>query len=70
MSAKRTPQPRPIRIVPLHGRPTPPLVHTRAALAAQLTYRGGSLLRSVQAVSVFWGAAWNESPLSGTALSV
>jgi hypothetical protein len=67
MSAKRTPQSRPIRIVPLHGRPTPSLVHARAAPAPQLTYRGGPLLTSVRAVSVFWGAAWNESALSGTA---
>ncbi len=51
---------RPIRIVPLHqpselfvpGRPV------KMPAAAELTYRGGPLLSSVQVFSVFWGVAW------------
>jgi hypothetical protein len=52
---------RPIRIVPLH-RPSELFVPGRPAKvpAAQLTYRGGPLLTSVQVFSVFWGAAWQD----------
>ncbi|MGH9683242.1 MAG: hypothetical protein ACRD4S_06505 [Candidatus Acidiferrales bacterium] len=51
----------PIRIVPLH-RPEAP---GRAAGAApNLTYRNGPLLTAVQVFTVFWGAAWQQSPSS------
>src|SRR3981081_1187870 len=49
----------PIRIVPLHpgkAKPAPPPV------AAELPYRNGPLLTSVQVFTVFWGAQWNTSP--------
>lgn len=48
----------PIRIVPLH----PPRVRAPGAAPAQLTYRNGPLLTSVQVFTIFWGAAWNQSP--------
>lgn len=52
-----------IRIVPLYV----PEEITRLAAGAtppQLTYRGGPLLTSVQVFTVFWGAAWGQSPQS------
>jgi hypothetical protein len=51
----------PIRIVPLHpgaARAAAPQV------AAQLTYRNGPLLTSVQVFTIFWGAAWQQAPQS------
>ncbi|HET8627366.1 MAG TPA: hypothetical protein VFL91_08095 [Thermomicrobiales bacterium] len=47
-----------IRIVPLHlpgaaPAPGPP---------PQLTYRGGPLIQAVEVFTVFWGAAWQQSP--------
>lgn len=47
----------PIRIVPVHGRKARP-----AQAPAQLTYRNGPLLTSVQVFTIFWGAAWNQAP--------
>jgi len=35
-----------------------------AAPAVEFTYRGGPLLTSVDVLTVFWGAAWNESALA------
>jgi hypothetical protein len=51
-----------IRIVPLHGSDEAAgLVGARrAAAAAQITYRGGPLLRAVQVFTVFWGAGWQQ----------
>jgi hypothetical protein len=49
---------RPIRVVPLH----PPPARAAAPAAPKLTYRGGPLLTAVQAVGVFWGAAWQQPP--------
>jgi hypothetical protein len=51
----------PIRVVPLHR---PEAAGVAAAVAPQLTYRGGPLLTSVEVVTVFWGAEWNQSPQS------
>jgi hypothetical protein len=51
----------PIRIVPLHpgaARAAAPQV------PAQLTYRNGPLLTSVQVFTIFWGAAWQQAPQS------
>src|SRR5713226_9991207 len=49
----------PIRIVPLH----PGKAKAAAPqVAAQLTYRNGPLLTSVQVFTIFWGAPWNTSP--------
>src|SRR6266853_5449123 len=49
----------PIRIVPLH----PGKAKAAAPpVAAQLTYRNGPLLTSVQVFTIFWGAQWNTSP--------
>ncbi len=49
----------PIRIVPLH----PGKAKVAAPqVAAQLTYRNGPLLTSVQVFTIFWGAQWNTSP--------
>jgi hypothetical protein len=35
-----------------------------ATSSPQLTYRGGPLLTSVQVFTVFWGSAWQQSPIS------
>jgi hypothetical protein len=51
----------PIRIVPLH----PGIAKAAApAVPAQLTYRNGPLLTSVEVFTIFWGAAWNTAPES------
>src|SRR2546427_13137358 len=42
----------PIRIVPLHPRP-----EAAPAIPANLTYRGGPLLSSVEVFTAFWRAA-------------
>ena len=57
---------RPINIVPLYvpGQVKP------AAPAAQLVYNNGPLLTAVQVFTVFWGAAWQQSPLSDTVQSI
>ncbi|HEV2581731.1 MAG TPA: hypothetical protein VGT44_12830 [Ktedonobacteraceae bacterium] len=55
-----------IKIVPLY---TPEI--TRASMSApQLVYNNGPLLTAVQVVLVFWGSAWQQSPLSDTAQSM
>jgi hypothetical protein len=59
-----SPQTNPIRIVPLRVphdllRPT---VDGEAALAAQLTYRNGPLMTSVQVYTIVWGSAWTKNP--------
>ena len=56
----------PIRIVPLHlpselYRPSQGIA---APPAAQLTHRGGPLLKSVKVFTLFWGQAWQTSPNS------
>ena len=51
----------PIRVVPLHR---PEAERVAAAVAPQLTYRGGPLLTAVEVFTVFWGAEWNQSPQS------
>jgi hypothetical protein len=58
----------PIRIVPLHlpEEVTRHLPEVTPAPAAQLTYRNGPLLTSVEVFTVFWGPAWEQSPLSAT----
>jgi hypothetical protein len=53
--------PHPIRVVPLHR---PEAERVAAAVAPQLTYRGGPLLTAVQVFTIFWGAEWNRSPQS------
>src|SRR5947209_7625199 len=50
----------PIRIVPLHQVAQQPA----APPSPHLTYRNGPLLPSVEVVTVFWGAAWEQSPHS------
>src|SRR5258708_4835829 len=51
----------PIRIVPLH----PGKAKVAAPqVPAQLTYRNGPLLTSVQVFTIFWGATWNDAPQS------
>ncbi len=47
-----------IRIVPLK------LPEAPAMASPALTYRGGPLLTTVKVFSVFWGAQWNQSPLT------
>jgi hypothetical protein len=59
----------PVRIVPLHlpselYRPSPGIA---APPAAQLTYRGGPLLESVEVFTLFWGQAWQTTPNSDLA---
>jgi hypothetical protein len=51
----------PIRIVPLHR---PEAERIAAAVAPQLTYRGGPLLTAVEVFTIFWGAEWKQSPQS------
>lgn len=48
----------PIRIVEMH--PGKAAVKMQAA-AVNVTYRGGPLLTAVEVVTVFWGAAWQQS---------
>ena len=49
----------PIRIVPLH----PGTAQVAAPpVSAKLTYRQGPLLTSVQVFTIFWGAAWQQTP--------
>ena len=51
----------PIRIVPLH----PGKAKAAAPqVPAQLTYRNGPLLTSVQVFTIFWGTTWNDAPQS------
>jgi hypothetical protein len=52
-------QQHPIRIVPLHR---PEAERVAAAVAPQLTYRGGPLLTAVEVFTVFWGAEWQQAP--------
>jgi hypothetical protein len=56
---KEQSQKHPIRIVPLHA---PEVI--AAQPAAHLTYRNGPLLTSVEVFTIFWGAAWEQSPAS------
>jgi hypothetical protein len=49
----------PIRIVPLHR---PEAERVAPAAAPQLSYRDGPLLTAVEVFTVFWGAAWEQSP--------
>ena len=55
-----------IRIVPLKKAPGEIAVAEKviAASAAQLTYRNGPMLSSVQVVTVYWGSAWTNDPLA------
>jgi hypothetical protein len=54
-------QEHPVRVVPLHR---PEAARARAAVAPQLTYRGGPLLTAVEVFTIFWGPDWNQSPQS------
>ncbi len=58
----------PVRIVPLYerGRAGGAAPAVAAPAAAQLTYRGGPLLTSVQLCTVFWGAAWTAAAQQAT----
>src|SRR5229473_7876501 len=49
----------PIRVVPLHR---PEAARVAAAVAPQLTYRGGPLLTAVEVFTVFWGVEWKQAP--------
>jgi hypothetical protein len=57
----------PIRIVPLHR---PGAERVAAAVAPQLTYRGGPLLTSVEVFTIFWGSEWNQSRQSAVMKSM
>ena len=59
-------QGQPIKIVPINipGQIKP------AAGQAQLVYNNGPLLTSVQVFTIFWGAAWDQSPLNATSQSI
>ncbi len=56
----------PINIVPLY---VPGEVRTFAS-PPQLVYNNGPLLSAVEVFTVFWGTAWQQSPLSDTIQSV
>jgi hypothetical protein len=59
----------PIAVVPLKI-PRPIGAAAVQAAAPQLTYRGGPLIQNVNVFGVFWGAAWQNSPMSDTAAQV
>src|SRR5437763_12566511 len=59
-------QNRPINIVPLYV-PGPPKTF---ASPPQLVYNNGPLLSAVEVFTVFWGTAWQQSPLSDTVQSI
>jgi len=54
----------PIRVVPLR---LPEEMKAAAATPPQLTFRNGPLLSAVEVFTVFWGAAWQQSPQSDLA---
>src|SRR5580704_10574930 len=55
----------PIRVVPLNvpselfGEKAAP------AVAPQLTYRNGPLIKNVEIFTIFWGNGWQQAPASG-----
>ncbi len=53
-----------IRIVPLY---LPDDLKAAPTVPPQLTYRNGPILSSVEVFTVFWGAAWQQSPQSDLA---
>lgn len=59
-------QGQPINIVPLY---VPDQVKLAVA-PAQLVYNNGPLLTAVQVFTIFWGAAWDQSPLDATIQSI
>jgi len=59
-------QNRPINIVPLYV-PGPPKTF---ASPPHLVYNNGPLLSAVEVFTVFWGTAWQQSPLSDTVQSI
>jgi hypothetical protein len=56
-----------IRIVPLHVDPELLSAITTPPPNPHLTYRKGPLLTSVEVITIFWGAAWKQSPLRDVA---
>lgn len=62
----RKPQTHPIIIVPLYV----PEEAKAPAAPAQLVYNNGPLLTAVQVFTIFWGSAWQQSPLSNTVLNI
>src|SRR5436309_15962708 len=52
-----------IRVVPLHQ---PTIV---APPTADLTYRGGALIRIIEVFTIFWGKLWGSSPGSTDTMS-
>jgi hypothetical protein len=66
----RTRRAHPIRVVPLYK----PRVHgprgvgiVRATAPPKLTYRGGSLIKSVKIFTIYWGSPWNQTDLRNLA---
>lgn len=61
-----------IRIVPLYvPEETVRLLEGVApAVSPHLSYRGGPLLANVEVFTVFWGAAWQDAPLSDLATKI
>lgn len=63
-------QSEPIRIVPLYS-PGEAIGEVKKVTSPpQLVYNNGPLLSAVQVFTVFWGAAWQQSPLSDTVQSL
>src|SRR5262252_5538415 len=57
-----------VRIVPLA---TPEVMQkTAAAQAAHLTYNNGPLIAQAEVFTVFWGSAWQQSPVAKTASEI
>jgi len=66
-TARITPQPDAIRIVPLHGAQAaemPVAERLVAAAAPKLTYRNGPLIPAVEVFTIFWGNGWKTAPPS------
>ena len=56
----------PIRVVPMHR----PELAAAPAPPAQLTYRNGPLLTSVQVYTLFWGSAWQQAANAALAAQI
>jgi hypothetical protein len=54
----------PIRVVPLNVPQELIGDKTAPAIAPQLTYRNGALIKNVEIFTIFWGTGWQQAPAS------
>ena len=52
----------PIRVVPLNVPQELIGDKTAPAVAPQLTYRNGPLIKNVEIFTIFWGTGWQQAP--------